>query len=131
MQHYTITPQSLFCFALDGDDSNNDLRQSSTAKLRNKGPPRLHKQVSRDDAALGILSTPTRRKEPSLFFNSSSNNLDKVKETSMTPTNKHSRAIVTNWNDYVGAAHNVNEDTRSLKQLNKNRSSGLMNNETY
>lgn len=49
----------------------------------------------------------------------------------MTPTNKHSRAIVTNWNDYVGAAHNVNEDTRSLKQLNKNRSSGLMHNETY
>ena len=45
----------------------------------------------------------------------------------MTPTNKHSRAIATNWNDYVAAAHNVNEDTRSLKQLDRNRGgSGLM-----
>ena len=49
----------------------------------------------------------------------------------MTPTNKHSRAIATNWNDYIGAANTVNEDTRSLKQLDKNRSTGLMHPEGY
>ena len=45
----------------------------------------------------------------------------------MTPTNKHSRAIATNWNDYV----DMNEDTRSLKQLEKGRGSGLMTYERY
>ena len=100
MQNYTITPQSLFCFALDGDDSN-ELRKS---KLHSLG---LHKQVSRDDAA-GILSTPTRRKEPSLFFNTS--NLDKVKETSQTPTNKHSRGIGTNWNEYLTRENDTRSD---------------------
>lgn len=83
MQHQ-ITPQSLFCFALDGDDSFNDLRQS---KLRNL---KIQKQVSRDDVA-GLLSTPTRRNEPYFF---GQGNLDKnMKETSQTPTNKHSRGI--------------------------------------
>ena len=87
VQHY-INSQSLFCFALDGDDSINDLRQSKLRALK------LQKQVSRDDAAM-LLSTPTRQKEP-YFFNQS--NLDKVKETSQTPTNKHSRAAI--WPQY-------------------------------
>lgn len=121
VQHY-ITPQSLFCFALDGDDSN-ELRKSKLGNLK------LTKQVSRDDAAAGILSTPTRRKErASFFFNSS--NLDKVKETSMTPKNKHSRAIATNWNEY-----NRNHDTRSMQNEQpgepSRHGSGLLPHETF
>ena len=80
VQHY-ITPQSLFCFALDGDDSN-DLRQSNLRNIK------LQKQVSRDTENLPMISTPTRRKDH--FF--------KVKDTSQTPTNKHSRQRATNWN---------------------------------
>ena len=43
-----------------------------------------------------MLSTPTRRKG-SYFFNSQ--NINEVKETSQTPTNKHSKKVVSQWQE--------------------------------
>jgi len=83
-----FAPQSLFCFALDGDDSN-ELRHT---KLKNL------KHQSRDDTA-GLLSTFSRHEENSLFFNPMSQQT-RVKETSQTPTNKHSRRGIANWNEH-------------------------------
>ena len=59
------------------------------------GSLKIQKLVSRDDAN-GMLSTPTRRKG-SYFFNSQ--NVNKVKETSQTPTNKHSKNVVSQWQE--------------------------------
>ena len=86
VQAHHITPQSLFCFALDGDNSK-DQKTGKASKV--VGSLKIQKLVSRDDAG-GILSTPTRRKG-SYFFSSS--NLPKVNETSQTPTNKYSKKV--------------------------------------
>lgn len=86
VQEHHFTPQSLFCFALDGLDNSRDQQAN---KSRVPGTLKLQKLVSRDDAGV-LLSTPTRRKD-SYFFNTS--NLKKVNETSQTPTNKHSKQV--------------------------------------